>query len=71
MKATTRNYIGTFIRMATKTINGVEFTSWRTPDNKHYYLAYASVDINIPRFGVNPEYYELNYILLGQLDMVK
>ena len=71
MKATTRNAIGSFIRIATKPINGVMFTSWRTPLNDHFYLTPASLDINIARFGVNPENYELTYTLLGQLDMIK
>lgn len=71
MKATTRNAIGTFLKMATKEINGYKFTSWRTPDNKHYYLAPASVNLNVVCFGQNPEHYELNYVLLGALEMVK
>lgn len=71
MKASTRNAIGTFVKMATKNINGFSFTSWRTPDNKHYYLAPASVNLNVIRFGLNPEHYEINYVLLGVLNMVK
>lgn len=71
MKASTRNAIGTFVKMATKNINGASFTSWRTPDNKHFYLAPASENLNVIRFGSNPEHYEINYVLLGALNMVK
>lgn len=63
MKASTRNAIGTFVKMATKNINGFSFTSWRTPDNKHYYLAPASENLNVIRFGSNPEHYEINNVL--------
>ena len=71
MKAYTKNAIGSFIKMATKPINGCMFTSWRTPDNKHYYLAPASYNLNVVRYGNNPEAYEINYVLLGALDMVR
>lgn len=71
MKAYTKNAIGTFQKLATKDINGFVFTSWRTPDNKHFYLAPASISLNIVSFGQNPEHYEVNYVLLGALDMVK
>lgn len=71
MKASTKNAIGSFVKMATKSINGYMFTSWRTPDNKHFYLAPASCNLNVVRFGDNPEHYEINYVLLGALDMVK
>lgn len=71
MKKSTRQYIGSFIPMATKMINGVRFTSWRTPDNKHYYLNYATCNLNKLRFGENPEHQEVSYVLLGLLDMVK
>lgn len=71
MKAITRNAIGTFQTMATKEINGFRFTSWRTPDNKHFYLAPAGTNLNVPAYGRNPEDYELSYVLLGQLGMVK
>lgn len=71
MKASTKKAIGTFQKMATKSINDYMFTSWRTPDNKHFYLAPAGMNLNVPAFGRNPEDYELSYILIGQLDMVK
>lgn len=71
MKALTKNAIGTFQKMVTKSINGYMFTSWRTPDNKHFYLAPVGLDLNVLSYGVNPEHYELSYVLLGQLDMVK
>lgn len=71
MKAYTKNAIGSFVKMATKPINGEMFTSWRTPDNKHFYFAPAIVDLNIVRFGLNPENNEVPYTVLGDLDMVK
>lgn len=71
MKAITRKAIGTFQTMATKEINGFRFTSWRTPDNKRFFLAPASVNLNIVRFGNNPEAYEISYVLLGALGMIK
>ena len=71
MKATTRNAIGTFEKMITKELNGFMFTSWRTPDNKHFYLVPAGTNINVIKYGRNPEYYEISYILLGALGMVK
>lgn len=73
MKASTKNAIGTFQKMVTKSINGFMFmfTSWRTPDNRHFYLAPVGLDLNVISYGVNPEYYELSYVLLGQLDMIK
>ena len=71
MKASTKNAIGTFQKMVTKPINGYMFTSWRTPDNKHFYLTPSGSDLNVLSYGMNPEYYELSYVLLGQLDMVK
>ena len=71
MKAYTRNAIGTFEKMANKEINGFKFTSWRTPDNKHFYLAPANENLNVVRYGRNPEVYEISYNLLGLLDMVK
>ena len=71
MKTSTKNAIGTFQKMATKSINGYMYTSWRTPDNKHFYLAPAGENLNVPAFGRNPEHYELSYVLLGQLEMVK
>lgn len=71
MKQATRNAIGTFEKLATKHINGVLFTSWHTPDNKHFYLAPANVNLNVVRFANNPEHYEINYVLLGALDMVR
>ena len=71
MKATTRNAIGTFEKMTTKELNGFMFTSWRTPDNKHFYLVPAGTNINVIKYGRNPEYYEITYILLGALGMVK
>ena len=71
MKAATKKAIGSFVKMATKSLNGYLFTSWRTPDNKHYYLAPANVNLNVERFGVNPDHYEISYVLIGALDMVK
>lgn len=71
MKAYTRQAIGSFQRLATKQVNGYAFTSWRTPDNKHFYLAPASEDLNVVRFGSNPEHYEISYTLLGHLDMIR
>ena len=71
MKAITRNAIGTFQTMATKEINGFRFTSWRTPDNKRFFLAPASLNLNIERYGVNPDQYEISYVLLGQFNMVR
>lgn len=71
MKAYTKNAIGKFVQMATKQINGYWFTSWRTPDNKHFYLAPVAENLNIVHFGSNPEHYEISYVLLGALDMVK
>lgn len=70
MKAITRNAIGTFKTMATKEINGSRFTSWRTPDNKRFFLAPASFNLNVERFGVNPDHYEVSYVLLGLLQMI-
>ena len=71
MKAYTKNAIGTFVKMATKEINGYSFTSWRTPDCRYFYLAPSNVNLNVVRFGLNPEEYELTYVLLGALGMVK
>lgn len=71
MKLSTKYYIGSFQLMATKPINGINFTSWRTPDNKHFYLAPYGVDLNVLLFGRNPDFYEISYLLLGLLDMVK
>lgn len=71
MKAATRAAIGTFVKMATKSINGTMFTSWRTPDNKHFYLTFARVNLNAAVFGQNPENNEVPYCVLGDLDMVK
>lgn len=71
MKAITRNAIGTFQKMATKEINGISFTSWRTPDNKRFFLAPVSLNLNVKRFGVNPDQYEISYSLLGLLNMVR
>lgn len=70
MKAYTKNAIGTFQMMVTKPINGFMFTSWRTTDNKHFYLAPARCNLNVVSFGLNPEHYEINYVLLGALGMV-
>lgn len=70
MKAYTKNAIGSFVKMTTKRINGIPFTSWRNPDNKHFYLAPVSINLNIERYGVNPDDYEVSYVLLGQMDMV-
>lgn len=67
MKAATRAYIGTFQAMKSAPLNGRSFTAWRTPDNKHFYLAPSEVDLNIPKFGRNPEHYEVSYALLGFL----
>ena len=71
MKATTKNAIGTFIKMTTKELNGFMFTSWRTPDNKHFYLVPAGTNINVIKYGLNPDKYEITYVLLGALNMVK
>lgn len=57
--------------MASKSINGIMWTSWRTPDNKHFYMAPADVNLNVPAFGRNPKAYEISYTMLGLLDMVK
>ena len=71
MKAYIKEAIGSFQKLATKDINGYSFTSWRTKDNKHFFLAPSNVNINIVRFGENPQHYEIDYVLLGHLDMVK
>ena len=71
MKAYTKNAIGTFQKLTSKQINGVPFTSWRTPDNRHFYLAPANANLNVVCFGNNPERYEIDYVLLGALGMVK
>lgn len=71
MKKATREAIGTFQRMATKPVNGVFFSSWRTPDNKRFFLAPAKIDINVIEFGCNPDAWEVSYTLLGILEMVK
>lgn len=47
-------YAGNIVMMATKEINGYMTTSWRTKDNKHFFLAPAGFDINnIRKFGFN------------------
>lgn len=71
MKASTRNAIGTFKMMCTKELNGYSFTSWMTPDNKHFYVVPTGTNINIAKYGRNPEDYEVSYVLLGALGMVK
>jgi hypothetical protein len=61
-------------KLTTKLINGLSFTSWRSRDKKGkptFYLAPTSIDLRIPKFGINPKSYIIDYVLLGQLDMVK
>jgi len=71
MKKATREAIGTFEKMATKSLNGAMFTSWRTPDNKQFFLAPTCINLNIPRFGVNVDDYAVSYTLLGQMDFIR
>lgn len=71
MKAYTKQAIGTFIKMATCELNGYSFSSWRTPDNKHFYLAPVAANLNVLSFGCNPEKYEVTYNVLGYLGMIK
>lgn len=66
------------IFMASKTITsggGVEttFTSYRTPDNKHFFLVPTSNPeyIRSQHFGFTLKPYEIDYVLLGHLGMVK
>lgn len=61
-------------KLCTKEINGIAFTSWKALDKKGkpiFYLAPAHLDLRIPKFGVNPKAYLIDYVLLGQLNMVK
>ena len=76
MKMHTRQAIEqkSFCHMVTKKINEYTFSSWMMKDNKgmrHYYLIPGTTNPNVPRFGFNPDSYEIDYILLGQLDMVR
>ena len=68
MKATV---IGPFIKMATKPINGFMFSAWRTPDNKHFYLAPVTFNPNAPTPGKKVEHYEISPVLLGNLNMMQ
>lgn len=49
------------------------FTSYRTPDNKHFFLVpNGNPDyVRSQHFGFNLKSYEVDYVLLGQLGMVK
>lgn len=64
--------------MASKTIIGGDkmetaFTSYRTPDNKHFFLVPNSDPdyVRAQHFGFRLKSYEVDYVLLGQLGMVK
>ena len=66
------------ILMASKTIIGADnvetaFTSYRTPDNKHFFLVPTSNPeyIRSQHFGFTLKSYEIDYVLLGHLGMVK
>lgn len=76
MKAQTKRAIEqkSFCHITTKPINEYMFSSWRMNDEKgrvHYYLIPGTTNPNIPKFGFNPDHYEIDYMLLGQLDMVR
>ena len=57
MKAYIKEAIGSFQKLATKDINGYSFTSWKTKDKKHFFLAPSCVNLNIVRFVENPQSY--------------
>ena len=71
MKSYTKQAIGTFQKLTDKKINGIMYGSWRTPDNKHFYLTPTTINLNKPQYGINPEHYEITYTLLGLLDFIK
>lgn len=63
-----------FRLMVTKKIKEYEFSSWRMYDEKnkpHFFLIPSSDNPNVWQFGFDPECYEIDYVLLGLLDMIK
>ena len=70
-KYDTLEFRATLKKMASKLINEYSFISYRTPDNKHFFLIPTSFHVNQICFGENLKSYEISYVLLGQHDMVK
>lgn len=75
-KFNTQEFRNTLVKIATHDLrcgDGAQypFTSYRTPDNQHFFLLPRAENPYIIRFGANLKAYEVDYILLGLLGMTK
>lgn len=66
----------TLVKMASHDItcgDGVKclFTSYRTPDNKHFFLLPGNVNPYVIKYGDRLKVCEVDYIVIGMLGMTK